>query len=212
MLCLERESNPRPSVSCPNVIPLHYRDNPAGNKAILTTMQDILTWATQFNFSSRLNNLQGKLRGSETDAMFKDKYIKYETVFFKHNANSQMQVYSEKLTGSNEGYTLQVKKQIYEMVTCNNGKTSSEKKLMLCLERESNPRPSVSCPNVIPLHYRDNPAGNKAILTTMQDILTWATQFNFSSRLNNLQGKLHGSETDAMFKDKNILKYIYIQT
>ena len=90
-------------------------------------MKDILAWVTQFNFSSRLNNLQGKLRGSETDAMFKDKYIKYETVFFKHNVNSQMQVYSEKLTGSNEGYTLQVKKQIYEMVTCNNGKTSSEK-------------------------------------------------------------------------------------
>ena len=33
-----------------------------------------------------------------------------ETVFFKRNANSQMQVYSEKLTGSNEGYILQVKK------------------------------------------------------------------------------------------------------
>ena len=101
---------------------------PCWQQSHLNDMQDILTWVTQFNFSSRLNNLQGKLRGSETDAMFKDKYIKYETVFFKHNANSQMQVYSEKLTGSNEGYTLQVKKQIYEMVTCNNGKTSSEKK------------------------------------------------------------------------------------
>ena len=113
--------------------------------------------------------MQGKLRGSETDAMFKDKYIKYETVFFKHNANSQMQVYSEKLTGSNEGYTLQVKKQIYEMVTCNNGKTSSEKKLMLCLERESNPRPSVSCPNVIPLHY-----------TSLELKLNWVTHVSIS--------------------------------
>ena len=46
---------------------------------------------------------------------------------------------------------------IHKMVTCNNGKTSSEKNVT-CFEWESNPHPSFSCSNEIPPHYRDNPA------------------------------------------------------